>query len=353
MRGVKGALHAVSILSGTRESFKVKLRVQVVSGMRLRVPSSGSRTGARLRRAIIGAPWNASSSSPETKPSPTAPCAPGLVSPAAIPARRPPRSSRPPRGSRASTPSGASTRRWRSRPRSGRRSPACARMVTMKHVGLNVAADPFMTLSLTGINAGLVVVCADDPGMHSSQNEQDNRNYAKFAKVPMLEPSDSQEAYDFVAEAFALSEEFDTPVLLRTTTRISHGRGQVLPRVPVAGRAARVRAGHQQVRDGPAVRAAAEPARPRAPREAPPARRGDARSTCSRRAPSTSASSPRAWPTLRPRGVPQGVVPQAGHVPPAARTPRWRASTSTSRASPWSRSSTRSSRSRCGPSACR
>jgi indolepyruvate ferredoxin oxidoreductase alpha subunit len=106
-------------------------------------------------------------------------------------------------------------------------------LVTMKHVGLNVGADPFMTLSLTGVNAGLVVVSADDPGMHSSQNEQDNRFYAKFAKVPMLEPSDSQEAYDFVAEAFALSEEFDTPVLLRTTTRLSHGRGQVIPRVPV------------------------------------------------------------------------------------------------------------------------
>lgn len=107
-------------------------------------------------------------------------------------------------------------------------------IVAMKHVGLNVAADPFMTLSLTGVNAGLVVVSADDPGMHSSQNEQDNRNYAKFAKVPMLEPSDSQEAYDFVAEAFSLSEEFDSPVLLRTTTRISHGRGQVLPRVPIS-----------------------------------------------------------------------------------------------------------------------
>jgi indolepyruvate ferredoxin oxidoreductase alpha subunit len=106
-------------------------------------------------------------------------------------------------------------------------------IVTMKHVGLNVAADPFMTLSLTGVNAGLVVVSADDPGMHSSQNEQDNRNFARFAKVPMLEPSDSQESYDFVAEAFALSEEFDTPVLLRTTTRVSHGRSQVLPRVPV------------------------------------------------------------------------------------------------------------------------
>ncbi len=106
-------------------------------------------------------------------------------------------------------------------------------LVTMKHVGLNVAADPFMTLSLTGINAGFVVVSADDPGMHSSQNEQDNRRYAAFAKIPLLEPSDSQEAYDFVAEAFALSEEFDTPVMLRSTTRISHGRGRVLPRVPV------------------------------------------------------------------------------------------------------------------------
>ena len=105
-------------------------------------------------------------------------------------------------------------------------------LVTMKHVGLNVAADPFMTLSLTGVNAGLVLVSADDPGMHSSQNEQDNRNFAKFAKVPMLEPADSQEAYDFVAEAFALSEEFDTPVMLRSTTRLSHGRGRVLPRVP-------------------------------------------------------------------------------------------------------------------------
>jgi indolepyruvate ferredoxin oxidoreductase alpha subunit len=100
-------------------------------------------------------------------------------------------------------------------------------LVTMKHVGLNVAADPFMTLAITGVNAGLVVVSADDPGMHSSQNEQDNRAYARFAKVPLLEPSDSQEAYEFAAEAFALSEEFDTPVVLRSTTRLSHGRGRV------------------------------------------------------------------------------------------------------------------------------
>ncbi len=106
-------------------------------------------------------------------------------------------------------------------------------LVTMKHVGLNVAADPFMTLALTGVNAGLIVLSADDPGMHSSQNEQDNRAFARFARVPMLEPSDSQEAYDFVAWAFDLSEEFDTPVLLRSTTRLSHGRGKVVPRAPV------------------------------------------------------------------------------------------------------------------------
>ena len=107
-------------------------------------------------------------------------------------------------------------------------------LVTMKHVGLNVAADPFMTLSLTGVNAALVIVSADDPGMHSSQNEQDNRNFAKFAKVPMLEPADSQEAYEFVAEACALAEEFDVPVLLRSTTRVSHGRSRVVARAPVA-----------------------------------------------------------------------------------------------------------------------
>jgi indolepyruvate ferredoxin oxidoreductase alpha subunit len=106
-------------------------------------------------------------------------------------------------------------------------------IVTMKHVGLNVAADPLLTLTETGVNAGLVIVSADDPGMNSSQNEQDSRNYAKFAKIPMLEPSDSQEAYDFVAEAFALSEEFDTPVLLRSSTKLSHGRGQVVLGEPV------------------------------------------------------------------------------------------------------------------------
>ncbi len=97
-------------------------------------------------------------------------------------------------------------------------------LVSMKHVGVNVAADPLMTLSYIGVKGGLVIACADDPGMHSSQNEQDNRNYARFAKIPLLEPSDSQEAKDFTKEAFLISEKFDTPVLLRLTTRICHAK---------------------------------------------------------------------------------------------------------------------------------
>ncbi len=100
-------------------------------------------------------------------------------------------------------------------------------MASMKHVGLNVASDPFMSSSVTGVNAGLVVVVADDPGMHSSQSEQDTRNYAKFAKVPLLEPGDSQEAYDFMQYAFDISEKFDTPVIVRSTTRLSHAKSVV------------------------------------------------------------------------------------------------------------------------------
>lgn len=100
-------------------------------------------------------------------------------------------------------------------------------IVSMKHVGVNVAADPLMTLSYTGVNGGLVLITADDPELHSSQNEQDNRHYAKFAKVPMLEPSDSQEAKDFVKIGFDISERFDTPVMLRTVTRISHSKTPV------------------------------------------------------------------------------------------------------------------------------
>jgi indolepyruvate ferredoxin oxidoreductase alpha subunit len=102
-------------------------------------------------------------------------------------------------------------------------------LATMKHVGLNVAADPLFTASYIGVRAGLVIACADDPNMHSSQNEQDNRNYAFAAKVPMVEPSDSQEAKDFTVRAFDLSEKYDTPVILRSTTRISHSKSVVTP----------------------------------------------------------------------------------------------------------------------------
>jgi indolepyruvate ferredoxin oxidoreductase, alpha subunit len=98
-----------------------------------------------------------------------------------------------------------------------------------------VAADPLFTLSYTGVNGGLVLVTADDPELHSSQNEQDNRNYAKFAKVPMLEPSDSQECLSFTKLAFELSEKYDTPVMLRTTTRISHSKSVVELSEPVTG----------------------------------------------------------------------------------------------------------------------
>lgn len=100
-------------------------------------------------------------------------------------------------------------------------------LASMKHVGLNVAADPLFSVSYAGVEAGLVVVSADDPGVHSSQNEQDNRHYARAAKVPMLEPTDSQEAYELMDWAFRISEQFDTPVLVRTTTRISHSKGVV------------------------------------------------------------------------------------------------------------------------------
>ena len=98
---------------------------------------------------------------------------------------------------------------------------------TMKHVGLNVAADPLFTASYTGVNGGLVIVVADDPGLHSSQNEQDSRHYARAAKIPMLSPSDSAECTAFVRKGFEISEQYDTPVLVRLSTRISHSRGIV------------------------------------------------------------------------------------------------------------------------------
>lgn len=104
-----------------------------------------------------------------------------------------------------------------------------AALVTMKHVGLNVAADPLFTAAYTGTTGPLVVVSADDPGMHSSQNEQDNRRYAVAAGVPMLEPADSQEAYDFTVAAISLSRRYDLPVLLRMTTRVCHSKAVVRP----------------------------------------------------------------------------------------------------------------------------
>jgi indolepyruvate ferredoxin oxidoreductase alpha subunit len=112
-------------------------------------------------------------------------------------------------------------------------------MASMKHVGVNVAADPLMTLSYVGVNGGLVLVTCDDPELYSSQNEQDNRNYAKFAKVPMFEPSDSQEAKDLIKLAYEVSEKFDTPVMVRGVTRISHAKGivelqdPIVPPVPI------------------------------------------------------------------------------------------------------------------------
>ncbi len=102
-------------------------------------------------------------------------------------------------------------------------------IVTMKHVGLNVAADPFMNSSMTGVNGGFVVAVADDPGMHSSQNEQDSRYYADFARIPCLEPSSQQEAYDMMGSIFDLSEQNDVPVMLRLVTRLSHSRANVMP----------------------------------------------------------------------------------------------------------------------------
>jgi len=138
-------------------------------------------------------------------------------------------------------------------------------IATMKHVGLNVAADPLMTLAYIGIKGGLAVIVADDPGMHSSQNEQDSRNYARFAKIPLLEPSDSQEAKEFVTLAMSISEEFRTPVIIRSTTRISHSKSivtlaertphkatgydknpQLYVPVPIYGRKMRIALGERQ-----------------------------------------------------------------------------------------------------------
>jgi indolepyruvate ferredoxin oxidoreductase alpha subunit len=100
-------------------------------------------------------------------------------------------------------------------------------LVCMKHVGMNVAADAFVNSAITGVNGGLVVLAADDPSMHSSQNEQDSRFYGKFAMIPILEPSTQQEAYDMMHYAFDLSEALKTPILMRVTTRMAHSRAVV------------------------------------------------------------------------------------------------------------------------------
>ncbi len=100
-------------------------------------------------------------------------------------------------------------------------------LAAMKHVGVNVAADPLFSFAYTGVNGGLVIVSADDPGLHSSQNEQDNRGYGRFAKIPVIEPSDSQEALDYTRLAFDISEQFDTMVMLRITTRLAHSQTMV------------------------------------------------------------------------------------------------------------------------------
>lgn len=106
-------------------------------------------------------------------------------------------------------------------------------MVTMKHVGLNVAADPFMNSALTGANGGLLITVADDPSMHSSQNEQDSRYYGHFAMMPVLEPSNQQECYDMAFYGFELSEKYHMPVMIRLTTRLSHSRSGVVRRNPL------------------------------------------------------------------------------------------------------------------------
>jgi indolepyruvate ferredoxin oxidoreductase alpha subunit len=137
------------------------------------------------------------------------------------------------RGLTSANPTGGPIARWCSNEKTaleaglgvsfaGRRA-----IITMKHVGLNVAADPFINAALLGIKGGLVIAVADDPGMHSSQNEQDSRFYAAFAMVPCLEPRSQQEAYDMTREAFEVSERFQVPVLLRLSTRLSHARAAI------------------------------------------------------------------------------------------------------------------------------
>ncbi|MCA9283886.1 MAG: hypothetical protein KDA22_01635 [Phycisphaerales bacterium] len=124
-------------------------------------------------------------------------------------------------------------------------------LVSMKHVGLNVAADPFMSSAITGVNAGLVLVVADDPGMHSSQNEQDSRHYAEFAQLPLYEPGNQQEAYDQVRAAFDESEAIGLPVMVRMVTRLCHSRSTVTTRAGAAAESGDESSAHAALRPRP------------------------------------------------------------------------------------------------------
>ena len=201
-------------------------------------------------------------------------------------------------------------------------------LVTMKHVGLNVAADPLFTAAYTGVTGGFVLVSADDPGMASSQNEQDNRRYAVAAGVPMLEPSDSQEAYDFTSPAFELSERWRIPVLLRLTTRICHSKTRGHARAAGRTRAqASLRARHPGPRHDPRLRPPAH----RRLRAKTGRDRGLERD---RRASTASSTATDALGIItsgdrvhaRPRGGARGEHPQARHDLSAApeRHPRLR-----------------------------
>ena len=126
-------------------------------------------------------------------------------------------------------------------------------MVCMKHVGLNVAADPFMNSAVTGAHGGLLYIIADDPSMHSSQNEQDTRFYGRFAMIPILEPANQQEAYDTPFYAFNLSEKYGIPVLVRITTRLSHSRADISRRTPIPENALNLPASPRQFLLLPAI----------------------------------------------------------------------------------------------------
>ncbi len=196
-------------------------------------------------------------------------------------------------------------------------------IVTMKHVGLNVAADPFFAVAYTGTEAGLVVISADDPGMHSSQGEQDNRNYAKFAKVPLLEPADSQECADMMRVGLEISEQFDTPVLLRTTTRVSHAQSLVevdAERIqrPDARTAAAFQPKSRQVRDAALECAAAPAGAGGAVGAVAGVRRNHPAQLCHLGRPPPGHRHQQHRHRLRARGLPDRLVPQAGHGLPAA-----------------------------------